>query len=67
MIYDVVGALVVFVLALAGLTFVTAYVADVTGHFRTLFVTSPCRQIFCVCRWVAAMILALLALLTIVE
>lgn len=46
--------LVLFALTLLVVTFSSAWVADVTGHFRTLFVLQPHSRAFRIVRWVIA-------------
>lgn len=46
--------LVLFALTLLLLTYSSAWIADVTGHFRTLFVRQPYSLAFRIVRWVVA-------------
>lgn len=46
--------LVLFAMTLIVITFCSAWVADLTGHFRTLFVRQPTRGAFRVARYAAA-------------
>lgn len=46
--------LATFVVALTVFTFAAAWVADVTGMFRTLYIKRPYRQMFRATRWGAA-------------
>jgi hypothetical protein len=46
--------LVLFALTLIVITYSSAWVADVTGHFRTLFVRQPHSRAFRVARWIIA-------------
>jgi hypothetical protein len=40
------------------LTYSTAFVADVTGYFRLLFIQRPYRQAFRLLRWLVAAVAA---------
>ena len=53
-IFALFSGLIVFVLCLAVLTFSTAWLADVTGLFRLLFIARPTRLAFRVLRWLVA-------------
>lgn len=47
----ILAGLLLFVLSLVFITYASAWVADVTGHFRTLFVRQPYSRAFRVARW----------------
>lgn len=46
--------LVLFAVTLMVITYSSAWIADVTGQFRTLFVRQPYSRVFRVARWGAA-------------
>ena len=48
------------------LTYASAFVADITGHFRTLFIQKPYRQAFRLVRWLVAG-LAAIGLIAVIE
>jgi hypothetical protein len=50
--------LVVFALVLLVITYASAFVADVTGMFRVLFIQKPYRQAFRLVRWLLAAVAA---------
>jgi hypothetical protein len=50
----IVTALATFALALMALTYASAFVADITGSFRLLFIQKPYRQAFRAVRWLVA-------------
>lgn len=56
----------VFGLALFALTYSSAFVADITGFFRLLFIQKPYRQAFRLVRWLIAA-LATLGVLAVIE
>ncbi len=58
--------IVAFAIALFALTYSTAFVADVTGHFRLLFIQRPYQQLFRAVRWLLAGAAAL-SILAIIE
>lgn len=51
--------LISFVVGLLVLTYASAWLADLTGTFKTLYVKRPYRQLFQVVRWGVAGMLAL--------
>ena len=56
---EIAVGVVVFGLALLALTYSSAFVADVTGSFRLLFIQRPYRQAFRLARWAIAAVAAL--------
>jgi len=54
LILDIAIALAVFGVLLAALTYFSALLADITGHFPLLFIHKPQRQLFRLLRWVVA-------------
>ena len=56
----------VFGVALFTLTYTSAFVADVTGQFRLLFIQKPYRGMFRLVRWLIAA-LATLGVLAVIE
>lgn len=54
LVLEIAIAMVVFGMALLALTYSTALVADVTGHFRLLFIQRPHQQVFRAVRWLVA-------------
>lgn len=54
-----------FVVVLFSLTFASAFIADITGAFRLLFVQNPYRRAFRVLRWLLAAAAATVAVLAI--
>jgi len=54
LVLDIGLGLIVFGATLLALTYSTAFVADVTGHFRLLFIQRPYRQVFRLVRWLLA-------------
>jgi len=63
---EIATGVAVFGLALFALTYSSAFVADVTGFFRLLFIQKPYRQAFRLVRWLIAAIAAL-GVLAIIE
>lgn len=57
---------VVFGVLLLALTYSTALVADITGHFRLLFIQRPYQQLFRLFRWLVAAA-ATLGVLAVIE
>jgi hypothetical protein len=49
-----IAGLVLFAVTLIVITYSSAWIADVTGHFRTLFVRQPHSRAFRVARWLIA-------------
>lgn len=56
----------VFGLSLFALTYSSAFVADITGYFRLLFIQKPYRQAFRLVRWLIAAF-ATLGVLAVIE
>ena len=56
----------VFGIALFALTYSTAFVADITGLFRLLFIQKPYRRVFRLVRWLIAA-LAAIGVLAVIE
>ena len=56
----------VFGIALFTLTYSTAFVADITGQFRLLFIQKPYRGLFRLARWLIAA-LAMIGVLAVIE
>jgi hypothetical protein len=53
-IFEIVAGIAVFAVALFALTYTSAFVADITGTFRLLFIQKPYRQLFRLARWLLA-------------
>jgi len=58
MVLQIAMGVMVFGVALLALTYSTAFVADVTGYFRLLFIQRPYRQAFRLLRWLVAAVAA---------
>lgn len=54
MLLEIALGIAVFALTLLSLTYTCAYVADITGAFRLLFIQKPHSQIFRLVRWLLA-------------
>lgn len=54
MLLEIAIGIAVFALVLLGLTYVCAYIADITGAFRLLFIQKPHAQAFRLVRWLLA-------------
>jgi hypothetical protein len=66
LVLEIVTGVVVFGVSLFALTYSTAFVADVTGYFRLLFIQRPYQQVFRLVRWLLAAAAAL-GVLAIIE
>lgn len=51
---EIVLGLIAFVLLLGTITYSSAFVADITGKFRLLFIQKPHAQAFRLLRWLIA-------------
>jgi hypothetical protein len=54
MIVEIALGVVVFAATLLLITYASAFVADITGAFRLLFIQRPYRQLFRLVRWLLA-------------
>ena len=54
MIVEIAAGIVLFGVVLLVLTYTSAFVADITGLFRLLFIQKPYRQLFRLVRWLVA-------------
>jgi hypothetical protein len=55
----VIVGLLLFAVTLIVITYSSAWVADVTGHFRTLFVRQPLSRAFRAARWLVAALVSI--------
>ena len=58
MVLEIAIGAAVFGLALPVLTYASAFVADITGCFRLLFIQKPYRGLFRLVRWLLAALVA---------
>ena len=66
LVLEIVIGVVVFGATLFALTYSSAFVADVTGYFRLLFIQRPYQQVFRLVRWLLAAA-ATIGVLTVIE
>ncbi len=52
--FEIAIGVVVFGVTLLALTYSSAFVADITGSFRLLFIQRPYQQLFRLFRWLLA-------------